>query len=41
MDVGEDGGHLHNILHAVIAVRKGASLDKVELVVVWEGLSID
>ncbi len=41
MDVGKQGGHLHNILHVVGAVGKRAGLDKVGLVVMGEGLNVD
>ncbi len=41
VDVGKEGGHLHNILHVVIAVGEGAGLDKVQSVMIWEGLNVD
>ncbi len=41
MDSSKEGGNLHNILHVVVAVGEGAGLDKVESVVMWEGLNVD
>ncbi len=40
VDVGKEGDHLHNTLHAVVPVGEGACLDKVEVVVMRKGLNV-